>query len=96
MKIVIPHIAYTVYVKDIDKNPYGNSIAYAWKLDENSCELFFKKNLKPKDAPTVAHELVHVLQYICEGRGIDFSSEREHMGYIMQYMMNEILGYDYK
>jgi hypothetical protein len=32
------------------------------------------------------------LQAICEKYNIDFTREDEHMGYIMQYLMQEICG----
>jgi hypothetical protein len=96
MKIKIPHLGYTVHVKDIAKTPYGDAVSYVLRIDNKSCEVYLKKNLKRIDTPVVAHELVHVLQLICEPMNIDFDLEKEHMGYLMQYMMNEILEYDYK
>ena len=66
--------------------------AGAWihEVDRCHCVIYFKKNPNPC---TVAHELTHALQHICEVRHMDFLEEREHMAYIMQYAMGRILGW---
>lgn len=96
MKIFIPHLCYTVYVKKPTKvKPIENAIAWVQYRDRDSCELFINQPIKPHQVPTLAHELIHVLQLIAEERNIHFTSDREHFGYLMQWLMNEILGYHY-
>ena len=43
----------------------------------------------------VAHELIHVLQFICADRNMDFVREQEHMAYIMHYLMGKVYGHTY-
>ena len=95
MKIYIPHLNYTVYVKTFVTPPPQIANAQAWvkRNDMHSCT-FFKK--KGKGIPAdIAHELVHVLQFICIDRNIDFCTETEHMGYLMKYIMGKITGYSW-
>ena len=94
MKIYLPHIHYTIYVKEFKKAPDGTNFkAYAVKgEDGNSCTIYLPKKPQPG---TVAHELTHALRYICVDRNMDFRSEEEHMAYIMNYAINRILGYSY-
>ena len=66
-----------------------NALAYVENIDNNSCAIFLGKKDSSGD---IAHELVHVLQFICLARNIDFRLEKEHMGYIMHYLMGRILG----
>lgn len=40
----------------------------------------------------VAHEVIHVLGEICIDRHITFTNEKEHMGYLMQYILGRIIG----
>lgn len=94
MKIYLPHINYTVTVKQL-KNPPEELLhcqAYAESIDKNNCIVYL--DLKKKiNAGDLAHELVHVLQFICLNRNINFTLEQEHMAYIMHYLMGKILGY---
>jgi hypothetical protein len=39
--------------------------------------------------------LIHVLQFICVDRNMDFTVETEHMGYLMHYLMGQVLGFEY-
>ena len=48
----------------------------------------------PKYAPLFAHEMVHVLQAICEARHMKFENEIEHMAYIMSYILEELFKND--
>lgn len=95
MKIYLAHIHYTVNVRKFKDAPeeVPNALAYVRRLDENSCVVYLSGKQNPGD---VAHELTHVLQNICLARNIEFSLEREHMGYIMHYLMGKILGYQWK
>ena len=92
-KIKIQHLGYTVVVKQKD----NSQKLEAWVIKDNpyQCTLYIKQPIKKHEIPTLAHELVHVLQYIAEARHIDMMQEMEHMGYLMSFLMNEILGYEY-
>ncbi len=94
MKIYLPHIKYTVYVKEFKTPPPQIANAQAWvrRDDMYSSTIFIKKGEK-KNTPNIAHEVVHILQFICLDRNIDFCTETEHMGYLMQYFTGEIMGY---
>lgn len=93
--IYIPHIHYTVRVKNFKPHPnIDNAQAYVEHDDKNTCTLYM--NLKRKPTPgDLAHELIHVLQFICLDRNINFTLEQEHIGYLMGYLMAQILGYHY-
>ena len=84
----VPHLGFAVFVRPRPKN--SKSYAHVlYSKDGFSCQLFLP------DVPSysaVAHECVHILQAICEKYNIDFTREDEHLGYIMQYLMQEICG----
>lgn len=89
MKIYLPHLHYTVFVRRFKRVPEGLTIAEAYvkKLDNHSCAIYLPKKNEPGD---LAHELIHVLQFICESRNMDFCLEREHMAYLMHYLFGRI------
>jgi CRISPR/Cas system-associated endoribonuclease Cas2 len=100
-KAYLPHIHYTIYFKDLSELQ-GVEIkgsAYTIDFDKNTSIVFIeniKKNSKEKNAlPTIAHEIVHVLQNICESRMMDFTSEKEHTAYIMSYLLNVVTEHEY-
>jgi len=95
--ILIPHLHYKVFIKKPTKEkPFENAVAWVESNGFYSCTLYINQPIKQKDIPTLAHELVHVLQFIALERNIDFKLEHEHFGYLMNYMMNIILGYEYE
>jgi len=98
MKIEINHLGYTVCVKDIKsfkgKHGLNNILAITQSDSKNQATIYIKKPIK--DQAQLAHEVLHVLQWICIDRNISFTEEKEHMGYIMQFLMNEITGFTYK
>ena len=96
MKIYLPHLHYTIFVKVFTKKPPQllHAKAYTEHTDSNTCTLFLEK--KRESPGDVAHELIHVLQFICEDRDMIFTLEREHMAYLMHYLMGKILGYEWK
>ena len=61
----------------------------------NQSTIYINLPLKEKDSGSLIHEIVHVLQYICEARHIDFISEMEHTAYIAHYIFNKATGYEY-
>lgn len=94
--IKIPHLGYTIKVRDIRKNPKKNFVMYVEKLNSNTCQMNLKRKIADTDFPTLAHETLHVLQYIADARNIDLTYEQENVGYLMQYILNQLLGFSYK
>lgn len=96
MKCYLPHIHYTVNIKQFKKAPDSieNALAYVERDDSNSCTVYIDKTKKlmPGD---IAHELIHVLQFICLDRNMNFTLEEEHCAYIMHYLMGKIFGHTY-
>lgn len=94
--IEIPHIRHTVKFYDISQlnGVEIKGSGYTSIEDENTTLVFFEdiKNTVNdiKLSAWVAHELVHVLQIICEKLGARFENEQEHMAYIMHYLMSEL------
>ena len=98
--IKINHIGYTVLVKtmkDFKKTPEYNPILKAVVV-RDSCHqsTIYIKDTKAINISSVAHEVLHVLQFISEDRFIDMTKEKEHFAYMMSYIMNKILGYEYE
>jgi len=91
MKIYLPHIHYTVYTKPLKAHP-SLKYAQAWteRTNRNTSTIYLPKKTNDGD---LAHELIHVLQFICEDRNMNFLLEQEHTAYIMQYLMGKIRGY---
>jgi hypothetical protein len=83
--ILIPHLGFLVSVRPVPKghNAYASTFIY-----KDKCKVVLPKGCP---ASAVAHELVHVLQELCKQRAIDFNEEGEHMGYIMQWLMETIM-----
>lgn len=93
MKIVLPHIGYTIRVHK--RNKSQNLAAWCEFSNTHGCDMFIDTPVKSVDVGLLAHEVTHILQHICKVRHIDFSEETEHMGYIMNYIINTILGIEY-
>ena len=101
MKILIPHLGYTVYIKDkklakgLVKNYLVKMEACRETINNNSSIIWIKLPIKPIDVPTLAHEVIHVLQHIAKEKDIDFIKEEEHFAYLMHFILNTTLGYEY-
>lgn len=95
MKIYLPHIHYTVTVRDFKKFKGGGFSGQAMteKVDKNNCILWLPHPIKANG--TLFHEVTHALQFICEARNMDFVQEQEHFGYIAQLITNKLLGLEY-
>lgn len=97
MKIYIPHLGYTVEIKKFKDDPrVPNAMAWSETLGPDKSAIYIHQPIKRVDTPLLAHELIHVLQWIAVARGIDFTQEQEHFAYLMQWVMNEVLGYEYE
>lgn len=99
--IHLPHIRTYVHFMDLSKLkgvPILGS-AYTMKMqgDRNKIEIcVFFKDIKelvklPQNFPIVAHEIVHVIDYILEEIGGSLNEEKEHMAYIMHYLLEQLV-----
>ena len=91
--IDVPHLGYTVRVKRLRRGVDGADpgwIAYAKDVGGGVAELYFNEWCSP---PTVAHEVVHVVQYICRRKSIAMVKEMEHVAYLTDYLTAKVLGY---
>lgn len=94
MKIKLEHIGYTIYIKNIEKSEH-NFFACVEEVDSHSSIMWLPPKIQQKDYSLIAHEVIHVLQNICEARKMNFLIEKEHMAYLMQFILNKITGYSY-
>lgn len=93
--IELPHINYKVIIKPFVKAPEGieNALNYTTHDSEHQCTIYTKKETISAD---LAHEIVHVLQFIALDRNMDFKLEQEHFGYMMQHIMGKATGHVWK
>lgn len=95
--VSLPHIRFTVHFFDLSQlqgiEIKGSGYTCVMKPDEACVFLDDIENTVKNItlAPWIAHELVHVLQIICEHINADFTNEQEHMAYIMHYLYSELL-----
>src|SRR5271156_5971739 len=91
--IYIPHLNYRLRIRPLKKIPASlPRAASAYAKREGRCTGSIY--LKPNETPSgVAHEVMHILQYIHSDYGMDFDCEFEHMAYLMQWILGKILGY---
>lgn len=96
--IPIPHLAYKI-VYGVDPKEFvgrqTNSQMFTEDKDRHTAVIVFRKTPTDLEGGTVAHEIMHALQYMCRRRNICMEDELEHMGYLMQYIFNEIYGRKY-
>jgi hypothetical protein len=98
-EILIPHVGMTVLFMDMSQlngNPKETQGAgYTAIFGENTIGVFIedieKSVTMPERFPYFAHEVVHVLQIICEKFAMRFENEIEHMAYLMHYILQEVL-----
>lgn len=91
MKINIPHLNYSIQVI-YKPHKESNGLPCCERVNKSKCILWIPEKYKNL-VTLIAHETMHVLQFIAEDRGIDMIREQEHMAYLMQYIMAELLGY---
>lgn len=99
--IFIPHLSYTIEVRDKAKatgaaRKYGEYMELFHEKVSSRLSIIHlhEKHLRPVNFPLLAHEVVHVLQHIAQIYDIDFKTEEEHFAYLMQFILNQILGYE--
>lgn len=96
MRIYLPHLHYTVHVKERESfKGKTDFIAVCVRDDDRNSTIYIKKPIKKWAHGTLVHEVIHALQFICESRNIDFLQEQEHVGYLAQYIFNKITGHSY-
>ena len=101
LKVEIPHIMTVVHFADLSKLQgvehkgfaytcvFGEPIEKSGKLE--IC-IFIKDIEKIGEMDyhgTLAHEIVHAIQFICEELMFDFTEEKEHTAYIISYLIRE-------
>lgn len=101
--VKIPHLRVSVHFMDLSKlqgvKKEGSAYTTIIQQDEDmnlEVGVFYEdiaKNVrKIVCMPMIVHEIIHALQYICEQRGIDMEEEKEHIGYLASYLMENLLG----
>lgn len=98
IEIFLDHLFYRIEVSFSSAdflNQRGHECATEY-VENGYIKLHFRE--KPKDIhfPSVAHEVLHCIQFIAKDRGIDIIEEREHCAYMMQYILNRILKMHYE
>ncbi len=89
MKILIPHLRYTVEVKDISK--YKGKVDFLGMVEDagvTGCIMWLPFPIK---RAILVHELIHVLQDIYEKKEMVMEDEIEHTAYLMEWLYEEIL-----
>ena len=97
----LPHIRTLVHFMDLSKlkgMPILGS-AYTMKMegDPNKIEICvfiqeIEKTVKmPERLPMIAHEITHVIGLILEEIQSSLSEEKEHMAYIMHYLLESLV-----
>jgi hypothetical protein len=97
-QIYIPHIHYKIEVSFKSKeflNNLGMECACEY-IKNGQIKLHFRNKPVAHDFPSLAHEILHAIQWISKDRGIDMIKEEEHCAYMMQFILNEILNYEYQ
>jgi hypothetical protein len=102
MIIKIPNIFYEIEVKDTKNCPnqikdfLADGYLSCVTKSKNRSTIWIKHPIKTTDIPTLGHEIIHCLQNISERRDMSFIREQEFFAYTFQYLLNEILGYEFK
>jgi len=98
LTIYLDHLFYKIEV-DFNSKDFLNQrgIECATEDVENGyIKLHFRSKPKDINFSSVAHEVLHCIQFIAKHRGIDITEEKEHCAYMMQYILNRILKLDYE
>lgn len=96
-KVYLPHIRYTVIFADMKYlvNEEIKGSGFTTKTGEYECMVFLEDIEKTvKDIslmPYIAHELTHVIQFICIDMNMQIQEEQEHTAYIMHYLFEQLI-----
>ncbi len=91
--LTIPHLNFTIKYGVNKKEVSKGAVMTTEDIDNHTVAIYFQEKPKLDQMPTVAHEVMHVLQFVCRHRKIMMENELEHMGYLMQYILASIYGY---
>lgn len=90
----LPHLGYTVRLRPFNRetapSKAKDALAYVLHDNEDQCTMYLPRDATPS---LIAHEIIHVLQFMCRDLNMTFETEMEHMAYVMQYLLGSILGY---
>lgn len=87
----IPHLNYVVVVRKFKNGDLDNVEGYSKRVSPEEAILCVPLPIKGQvSAGILVHEIVHILQYICEAHNMTFEFEREHMAYIAGYIFKEV------
>jgi len=89
--IKIPHLDYTIVVENKDKGDRDHSDAYTKHVCYGEVLLKIKMPIGPTRASYLLHEIIHILQFICEDKGMSFTTEIESMAYLSDWLFKEII-----
>lgn len=98
-KIPIPHLGFEVIYGVLPKEFVGRhekSVMLCEDTNKNTSCIIFKNTPTDMESAAVAHEIIHALQFMYRRRNIRMEEELEHMGYLMQYIFNEIYNRKYE
>ncbi|MDE2102083.1 MAG: hypothetical protein KGL39_32860 [Patescibacteria group bacterium] len=73
------------------KKDHESAQAYVKHMCKGEVKIVLPFPLGEKRHNVLVHEIIHVLQYICEDSTIDFVAEMEHMAYIADWLFDAIL-----
>lgn len=99
IKIDINHLGYKIIFRKPTKSELKmmqskKMVACCIGYDHESAILMTEK-VTMKNVSTLSHEVLHAIQNLCRDRHINMAEEKENIGYMMNYCMNRILGYEY-
>lgn len=95
--VQIPHLRYKVQFMDMSKLK-GVDIkgsGFTCISGEDTTTVFIEnigESVKKISCmPTIAHEIMHVIQILCEKFGMDVESEQEHTAYLTHYLFESLI-----
>ena len=95
--VPIPHLRHTVHFADMS-TLQGIEVmggGYTAVINEDETIVFIDKISESvklvENAPMIAHELMHVIQILCEKMKMQIENEKEHTAYLMSYLFDELL-----
>ena len=93
----IPHLNFTVHFLDMSKLkgvPISGA-GYTCLMEDNSACVFLQdieKTVKDVTKSSyVAHEIMHIIQILCEKFSMKVEEEKEHTAYLMHYLMDNLI-----
>lgn len=87
----LPHLDYIVVIERKKKDDLKDAGGYTKYMHAGESMICLPLPIRGKKSASIAvHEIIHVLQNICEGSNMKFLNEREHMAYIADWLFDEI------